>query len=108
MSLRSSLRKSTVRLVSFFFLPLIACAGSAPAQQVKDLKPQGYVNDFAGVLSAPAKDKLAALCAEVDRKAGAQIAVVTVSHWEASRSTNFRLTWQRSGALDRNSRLAVF
>ncbi len=79
MPLKSCLGKSTARLVSFFFLLLIFCAGRAPAEQVKDLKPQGYVNDFAGVLSAPSKEKLAALCAEVDRKAGAQIAVVTVS-----------------------------
>ena len=79
MSLRSSLGKSTAQLVSFFFLLLIFCAVCAPAEQIKNLKPQGYVNDFAGVLSAPAKEKLAALCAEVDRKAGAQIAVVTVS-----------------------------
>jgi len=79
MSFRSSLGKSTARLVRFFFLLLIFCAGSAPAEQIKNLKPQGYVNDFAGVLSAPAKEKLAALCAEVDRKTGAQIAVVTVS-----------------------------
>jgi uncharacterized protein len=79
MSLRSSLGKSTARSVSFFLLLLIYCAGGATAEQVKDLKPQGYVNDFAGVLSASAKDKLAALCSEVDRKAGAQIAVVTVS-----------------------------
>jgi len=53
-----------------------------PAEQVKNLKSQGYVNDFAGVLDAPAKEKLAALCAELDRKAGAQIAAVTVSSLE--------------------------
>jgi uncharacterized protein len=79
MSLRPSLGKSTARFVSFFFLLLIFCAGRSSAEQVKDLKPQGYVNDFAGVLSAPAKSKLAELCAEVDRKAAAQIAVVTIS-----------------------------
>jgi uncharacterized protein len=79
MSLRPSLGKSTARFVSFFFVLLIFCAGRATAEQVKDLKPQGYVNDFAGVLSAPAKSKLAELCAEVDRKAAAQIAVVTIS-----------------------------
>src|SRR5882672_5047733 len=82
MSLRSSLGKSTARSVSFFLLLLIFCAGSARAEQVKNLKPQGYVNDFAAVLSAPAKDKLTALCAEVDQKAKAQISVVTVSSLE--------------------------
>jgi uncharacterized protein len=79
MSLKSCLEKSTARFVSFFFLLLIFGAGGVFAEQVKDLKPQGYVNDFAGVLSAPAKEKLTALCAEVDHKAGAQIAIVTVS-----------------------------
>ena len=61
---------------------LILCVPAARAEQVKNLKPQGYVNDFADVLSAPAKDKLTALCAEVDQKAKAQIAVVTVSSLE--------------------------
>jgi uncharacterized protein len=79
MSFTSCLEKSTIRFVHFFFLLLIFFAGNAGAEQVKDLKPQGYVNDFAGVLSAPAKEKLTALCAEVDHKAGAQIAVVTIS-----------------------------
>ena len=37
------------------------------------------MDDFANVLSASAKQRLTALCAEVDSKAGAQIAVVTVS-----------------------------
>jgi uncharacterized protein len=79
MSLRSCLGKSTARLLSFFFLLLISGVQSARSEQVKDLKPQGYVNDFAGVLSAPAKNRLAELCGDVDRKAAAQIAVVTIS-----------------------------
>jgi uncharacterized protein len=41
-------------------------------------KPAGYVNDFAGVLSQSGRDQLTALCTEVDQKAHAQIAVVTV------------------------------
>jgi uncharacterized protein len=63
-------------------LMLVLCAPAATAEQVKNLKPQGYVNDFAGVLSAQAKDKLTALCGEVDQKAEAQIAIVTVSSLE--------------------------
>jgi uncharacterized protein len=61
------------------------------AEQVKDLKPQGYVNDFAGVLGGPAKEKLAALCAEVDQKAKAQIAVVTVSSLEGEPVEQFSI-----------------
>jgi len=60
-------------------LCLLLFPAAISAQKLKDLKPQGYVNDFANVLSASAKQKLTALCAEVDSKAGAQIAVVTVS-----------------------------
>jgi len=64
------------RYLAILFAILLSTIVSA--QKLKDLKPQGYVNDFANVLSAGAKQKLTALCAEVDSKAGAQIAVVTV------------------------------
>jgi uncharacterized protein len=50
----------------------------AIAQNPEELKAQGYVNDFANVLSQPARDQLTALCREVQQKTGAQIAVVTV------------------------------
>lgn len=63
-------------------MALLSSAPCAYSEQVKNLKPQGYVNDFAGVLSAQATEKLTALCAEVDRKTKAQIAVVTVSSLE--------------------------
>jgi len=63
-------------------LLLLLCVPAARAEQVKNLKPQGYVNDFAGVLSAQAKDKLTALCTEVQEKTKAQIAIVTVSSLE--------------------------
>ena len=68
---------------------LLLCVPAARAEQIKNLKPQGYVNDFAGVLSAQAKDKLTALCAEVDQKAKAQIAVVTISSLEGQSVEQF-------------------
>ncbi len=74
------------RLAKYVARPLLfllfLCVPAARAEQVKNLKPQGYVNDFAGALSAQAKEKLTALCAEVDQKAKAQIVVVTVSSLE--------------------------
>jgi uncharacterized protein len=57
----------------------LSLALSAHAQQgLPKTKPAGYVNDFAGVLSPSARAQLEALCTEVDQKAHAQIAVVTV------------------------------
>jgi len=41
-------------------------------------RPIGYVNDFANVVDVPTKHRLAQLCAEVEKKTNAQIAVVTV------------------------------
>jgi uncharacterized protein len=86
---------SPFRLAKYFTRPLllllILCVPTARAEQVKNLKPQGYVNDFAGVLSAQAKDRLTALCAEVDQKAKAQIAIVTVSSLEGEPIEQFSI-----------------
>jgi uncharacterized protein len=55
-----------------------SCPARLSAQNPDQLKPQGYVNDFANVLSPSTREQIAALCAEVDQRAQAQIAVVTV------------------------------
>ncbi|MGH9454969.1 MAG: TPM domain-containing protein, partial [Terriglobia bacterium] len=60
-------------------LPLwLALAPTARAEKAPVLKPEGYVNDFAHVLSPEVSRQLSSLCLEVDQKAHAQIAVVTV------------------------------
>src|SRR5260221_14667697 len=86
---------SPFRLAKYIARPLlfllVLCVPAARAEPVKNLKPQGYVNDFAGVLSAQAKDKLTALCAEVEQKTKAQIAVVTVSSLEGEPVEQFSL-----------------
>lgn len=53
-------------------------AAAAKGERVRDLKPTGYVNDFAGVLSADTRNQLETLCTEVDQQAHAQIAVITI------------------------------
>ena len=70
---------------------LLLFVPAARSEQVKNLKPQGYVNDFAGVLNAQAKEKLTALCAEVDQKGKAQIAIVTVSSLEGEPVEQFSI-----------------
>ncbi len=52
---------------------------AANGQSASKLRPQGYVSDFAHVLNPVTVQHLSALCAEVDQKAHAQIALVTVS-----------------------------
>jgi uncharacterized protein len=48
--------------------------------------PPGYVNDFAGVLTPEMRQGLENLCTQVDQKAHAQIAVVTVKAIDADKS----------------------
>jgi len=70
------LKASTVLLACFGWLFLTL--GVQAQDGLPKTKPEGYVNDFAGVLSPAARNLLTALCTEVDQKAKAQIAVVTV------------------------------
>jgi len=79
MSSSFRLAKSIAQPLLYVFVFVVLLVPQLGAEQVKNLKPQGYVSDFAGVLSSAAKTKLTALCAEVDQKAKAQIAIVTVS-----------------------------
>jgi len=55
-------------------LTSLACAESASS-----LKPTGYVNDFAGVLDQSTRAQIEDLCTQVDQKAHAQIALVTIN-----------------------------
>ncbi len=65
-----------------FFLP-----SAVYAETVAGLPaPQGYVNDFAGVLSDPVRQQVESLCTAVDRQAHAQVAVVTVKTIDGDQS----------------------
>src|SRR5580693_6825093 len=73
-------RNSVARLIFLTLAATLFAATHLQAQDqpVPDYKPQGFVNDFANVLSPSTREQLTALCKEVDEKAHAQIAVVTV------------------------------
>jgi len=73
-----------VVLVGIFCLPLIT-----RAEKLKGLKPQGYVNDFAGVLNASTAQQISEICTEVDQKTQAQIAVVTIKTLEGLEASDF-------------------
>ena len=60
----------------------MAASTPEPAQlgsQIQLPPPQGYVNDFAGVLSPTAKSRVEGLIADVKAKSGGEIVVVTIA-----------------------------
>src|ERR1700733_15724099 len=80
-----------MRLRLFAVLVLLLAGSSIlPAERVQDLpQPTNYVNDFAGVLSPETLASLNSLCAQVDRQAHAQIAVVTIKSLDGEPIENF-------------------
>src|SRR5581483_8816019 len=58
---------------------LALCGSAGWAVDWKELKPQGYVSDFAGVISPAAKSQLETYCTALEQSTGAQMALVTVS-----------------------------
>jgi uncharacterized protein len=72
-------------------LLLLTVIPAAPvhAEQWQKLNVQGYVNDFAGVLDPATAEGLTRLCTEVDQKAGAQLAVVTIKSLEGDTVEDF-------------------
>lgn len=69
MSWRASRRLLVILLLS-------VAAWAEPASQ---LKPTGYVNDFAHVLDPATKAQIEDVCLQIDQKAHAQIALVTIN-----------------------------
>jgi uncharacterized protein len=87
--LRGGLKAGTVLLVCLGWLLLTL--GAHAQNGLPKTKPAGYVNDFAGVLSPAARNLLTALCTEVDQKAKAQIAVVTVKSLDGKPVEDFAI-----------------
>src|SRR5579864_4444246 len=63
---------------------VIAFAVSASAEPISQLKPTGYVNDFAHVLDPTTVRQIEDICRQIDEKAHAQIAVVTINTLDGS------------------------
>lgn len=68
----------------FCAIAVLALALAVAAEPIAQLHPTGYVNDFAQVLDSTAVTQLDNLCGEVDEKAHAQIAVVTIRSLDGS------------------------
>ncbi len=65
-------------------LVLASVAMGARAEPIAQLKPTGYVNDFAHVLDPKAVAQMEEICRQIDQQAHAQIAVVTIHSLDGS------------------------
>jgi uncharacterized protein len=84
--------KRPARVVVCLFLAVLAGINASNALgQMPNAKPAGYVNDYAGVLSVSAKQRLEALAAELDRKTGSQLAIVTVNSLQGEPIEDFSI-----------------
>src|SRR5260370_326970 len=70
-------------------LIFLGCALVLRAENLKSIHPTGYVTDLAGVIAADTKGRLEALCYEVEQKAGAQMAIVTVRSLDGESIENY-------------------
>jgi uncharacterized protein len=78
--IREEIIKTEMRPLRIFAVVLgVLLIGAQQPSKTLKLSPQGYVNDFAGVINLETRQKLETLCGEVDQKAHAQIAIVTVA-----------------------------
>jgi uncharacterized protein len=68
---------------------LLGAAVWVAAEPIASLRPSNYVNDFAGVLDAATEARLNDLCRQVDQKAQAQIAVVTVKSLDGQDAVSY-------------------
>jgi uncharacterized protein len=74
----------SVAKIAWLAIVLLAMATGLQAEPVAQLRPSNYVNDFAHVLDANTIAPLDDICQQIDTKAHAQIAVVTVSSLDGS------------------------
>ena len=68
---------------------LLGLGSAAKTESVSELKPTGYVNDFAHVLDPQTSAQIEDICTQVDQKAHAQIAVVTINSLDGADIESF-------------------
>jgi len=68
---------------------VLGAAVLVAAEPIASLRPSNYVNDFAGVLDAATQARLNDLCFQVEQKAHAQIAVVTVKSLDGQDAVSY-------------------
>jgi uncharacterized protein len=83
-------------------LSVLLLAAAAHAEPVSQLRPTGYVNDFAHVLEQKAVAQIEGLCQQIDQKDHAQIAVVTINSLDGSDAESYAVNLFKSWGIGDN------
>src|SRR5260370_4554800 len=80
-----------ISLIPAVLLPclLLFSASFCTAEDIKKIHPAGYVSDLAGVIRPEAKERLEAVCTEMEQKTGAQMAIVNVQSLQGERVEDY-------------------
>jgi uncharacterized protein len=70
--------RNRLRFALYLIFCLLFTAISLHADDINKISPTGYVTDLAGVIPSATKQRIEALCTELEQKTGTQLAVVTV------------------------------
>jgi uncharacterized protein len=82
---RTLTKRAMKRVWQGLLLAVLLVLATAPLARAKmPSKPQGWVSDFAGILSDQTKSQLTALIIETEKATSAEIAVVTVASLEGT------------------------
>jgi uncharacterized protein len=85
------------------FLACVTLLAQAP-----DLRPSGFINDYVGVVSGPAKQRLENLTTELKEKTGAEVAVAIVRSLEGDAVESYaNLLAEKWGVGDQEDRGAL-
>ncbi len=72
------MKRTFAKGICFVVWLLLALSGAARSEDIKQIRPTGYVTDLVGIIEPQTKTQLEAMCTELEEKTGAQMAIVTV------------------------------
>jgi len=87
--MRFSFATRSLFLAPSVLLLFFLCAQPAATENLKSIHPTGYVTDLAGALTPESKTRLETLCTELEQKAAAQMAIVTVHSLEGETAAQY-------------------
>ncbi|HUJ93496.1 MAG TPA: TPM domain-containing protein [Candidatus Bathyarchaeia archaeon] len=74
--------------LALLFAVLLSASPASP-ENIKSIHPTSYVTDLADVLTPDSKTRLETLCTELEQKAGAQMAIITVHSLEGETAAQY-------------------